>query len=113
MYEINSIAALASEEILKNERILKEYVKETNVGKKFLINQLKNLNLNYHETYANFLHVNFQDKKSQLKVFKYLNKKGILVRFPPNIKSLSKSFEVYFRTTELYENFSKEFEKIY
>ena len=87
MYEINSIAALASEEILKNERILKEYVKETNVGKKFLINQLKNLNLNYHETYANFLHVNFQDKKSQLKVFKNLNKKGILVRFPPNIKA--------------------------
>ena len=35
MYEINSIAALASEEILKNERILKEYVKETNVGKNF------------------------------------------------------------------------------
>ena len=25
---------------------------------------------------------------------------------------MSKSFEVYFRTTELYENFSKEFENI-
>ncbi len=87
MYEINSLAVLLAEETLKDDKILQRYVKETEKGKKYLLKELKFLNLQYYKTFANFILVNFHTKKMQLKVFKYLHKNKILVRFPPNIKA--------------------------
>jgi len=87
MYEISSIAVLVVNEILRNNNILKRYVRETLLGKKYLLNELKKIHLSSHQTYANFLLVNFKSKKNQEKVFKHLYQKKILVRYPPNIKA--------------------------
>ena len=60
-------------------------------SKKFLINELKKLNIDYIDTYANFFHIKFEQKSRTLEnIFK---KKGILFRKGPGVKG----FENYCR----------------
>jgi len=87
MYEINSISVLIIREIIKNDKIINKYVRETNLGKKFLIENLKNMDLNYYPTYTNFILVNFKNKKNQMKTFQFLNNNKILTRNAPNIRA--------------------------
>jgi histidinol-phosphate aminotransferase len=85
MYEINALAALVSEEIIKDGKILKKYVSDTSSGKKYLIKQLNNIGLESYDTFSNFILINFKTKKNQQRIFKLLTKNKILVRFPPDI----------------------------
>ena len=85
MYEISSISVLIIKEILKNDRIIKKYIQETNKGRKFLEKNLTKLGFSYYKTYSNFLLVNFNKEKLKQKIFNYLQKKNILVREAPNI----------------------------
>ena len=41
MYEINSLAVLIIKEILRNKNEYNKYIKETNNGKNYLIQELK------------------------------------------------------------------------
>ena len=91
MYEISSVSCLAIKEILKDYKLVKKYINETNKGKEFLINQLSKIKLKSFKTYSNFILVNFNTKNKCLKVFKNLNKKGILTRKAPNIKACENS----------------------
>ena len=91
MYEISSISCLAIKEILNNYQIVKKYINETNEGKKFLIDQLKKLDLKNFETFSNFILVDFKNKKLCSKIFNNLNKKGILTRKAPNIVACKNS----------------------
>ena len=84
MYEINSLAVLIIKEILRNKNEYNKYIKETNNGKNYLIQELKKINLNFYTTYANFILVEFKDKYTQEKIYNNLFKK-ILTRYPPNI----------------------------
>lgn len=91
MYEISSVSCLAIKEILKNYKLVKKYINETNKGKEFLVNQLSKIKLKSFKTYSNFILVNFNTKNKCLKVFKNLNKNGILTRKAPNIKACENS----------------------
>ena len=58
MYEINSLAILIIKEFIK-KKLTNQYAFQTNEGKKFLIKTLKKFKLNFFDTHANFIHVNF------------------------------------------------------
>tara|TARA_B100000029_G_C17607264_1_gene967857 strand:- start:8017 stop:9102 length:1086 start_codon:yes stop_codon:yes gene_type:complete len=85
MYEINALAVLIIKEVLKNKNEVKKYIRETSIGKKYLIKELKKLKLNFYKTYSNFILVNFLSSSKQKKIYKNLLKNNILVRYPPNI----------------------------
>ena len=93
MYEINSIAVLIVTELLKNEILVKKYLKETNAGKKYLISKLKALNFNYLKTHANFLHIDFEKKKHIAESL--FRKKNILIKGGPGVQG----YENYLRIT--------------
>ena len=93
MYEVNSIAVLVVTELLKNKKLVKKYLIETNKGKKYLISKLKILNINYLNTHANFLHIDFGRKKRIAEnIFK---KNNILIKGGPGVKG----YENYLRIT--------------
>lgn len=85
MYEINSLAILIIKEFIK-KKIDKEYAFQTNEGKKFLIKTLKKFKLNFFDTHANFIHVNFNKKRS--KIINQLKKNRILFKGGPGVKKL-------------------------
>lgn len=87
MYEISSVSCLAIKEILKNYKLVNQYINDTNKGKKYLINELRKLKLKNFKTFSNFILVDFNNKTLALKVFKKLNRKGILTRMAPNIEA--------------------------
>ena len=85
MYEINSFSVLIIKEILKSKIIFKKYVKETKKGKKYLIENLSKLGFSYHNTYTNFLLVDFKTSRLKMKVWNYLKRKNILIIGKPNV----------------------------
>tara|TARA_B100000700_G_scaffold273221_1_gene317376 strand:+ start:3157 stop:4227 length:1071 start_codon:yes stop_codon:yes gene_type:complete len=93
MYEINSIAALTVFELLKNDKLIKKYLKDTKQGKQYLIKKLKLLNYNFLKSYANFIHINFKNKKKIAE--KLFEKENILVKGGPGVAG----FEKYLRIT--------------
>lgn len=91
MYEINSIAYLAIEFLLKNNKIIKKHIKDVLHAKKFMIGELKKLKIDYLDTNANFFHIKFKKKIPDVEnIFK---KNKILVRKGPGVKG----FEKYLR----------------
>ena len=53
MYEMTPIAALTVFELLKNDKLIKKYLKDTKQGKQYLIKKLKLFNHNFLKSYAN------------------------------------------------------------
>lgn len=92
MYEINSLAVLIIKEFIR-KKIANQYAAETNLGKKFLIKKFKKIGLDYFDTHANFIHVDFKNKRK--KVINKLKKDKILFKGGPGVKKL----ENYIRIT--------------
>ncbi len=90
MYEVNSAAVVAAETILQNDRLTKNYLKETLKAKNLLIKILKKKNLRYFDSHANFILVDF--KKNKNKILKLAYKKNILI-------SKNSPFKNYIRIT--------------
>ena len=63
MYEVNSIALLFAEAVLDNWEEVESYIKETIEGKDYLIKELQRLGFSYVDTRANFIHIDFKNKK--------------------------------------------------
>ena len=78
MYEINSIGVLAVQEILKRSSVVTKYVEEQLTAKRYLLNQLKKRKIRYLDGYANFIYVDFKNKKKFAE--KYFFKKNILIK---------------------------------
>ena len=112
MYEINSIAVLMIKEIFKNDKIINKYTRETNLGKKFLIKNLKKMNLKHYPTYTNFILVDFKNSHNQKKVFQFLNKKKILVRNPPNIKACKNYIRITLGPTKIMKKLVNSLKKV-
>lgn len=91
MYEINSLSCLAIEFCLNNYSIVKKHIKEIQLAKRFLIKELKKLNVEYLDTYANFFHIKL-GKNSKI-IEKKFKSKGILIRKGPGVKG----FEAFSR----------------
>ena len=85
MYEINSLAILIIKEFIK-KKISKKYTKQTNIGKNFLLKNFEKHNLNYFDTHANFIHVDF--KKNKKKILNQFKKKHILFKGGPGVRKL-------------------------
>ena len=77
MYEVNSIGIEIAKLILKNKKIVKEYVRNTLLSKKKLLNFLKQKNVDYKDTRANFVLID--KNKINKKIFNYCKKKNILI----------------------------------
>lgn len=84
MYEINSFACLSIEFLLKKQRIIDNYVKDVIRAKNFFFKKLKSIQINYLDTYANFVHVDLKNKKRIIE--RELLKRKILVRKGPGVK---------------------------
>ena len=84
MYEVNSIAVLASTIVLKNPKTQKHYISETKRGLKILITYLKDNNISFIKTHANFIYINLGKKINYFynKLFKdgILTKKGLGIK---------------------------------
>ncbi len=91
MYEINSLSCLAIEFCLKNYSLVKKHVNNVKSAKKFLIKELKKLDIDFIDTYANFFHIKLGKNNNDLE--KKFRKKGILFRKGPGVKG----FENYSR----------------
>ena len=69
MYEINSLSCLAIEYCLNNYSLVDKHIKQVKSSKKFLINELKKLNIDYIDTHANFFILNLGKKAELWKIF--------------------------------------------
>lgn len=78
MYEINSIAVLFALEILDNWKLVDEYIRATDAGKKYLLKEFKALSFKTIDTYANFIHVDFGINKDN--ILSGFRRDGILIR---------------------------------
>ncbi len=66
-YEISSFSCLVFKQILKNNKTLIKYIKETQAGKNFLINNFKRLKIEFFPTNTNFILVKLSSKKNKRK----------------------------------------------
>lgn len=78
-YEISSFSCLVFKLILKNKEIIKNYIKETLIGKKYLIENFKRLEIEFFPTNTNFILVKLDSLKTKEKIIKSFAKKNILV----------------------------------
>ena len=78
-YEISHFSCLVLKLILKNKKIINDYIKDTLLGKKILIENLKRLNLNFFFTNTNFILIKFKTKKIKESFIKIFLKNNILV----------------------------------
>ena len=77
MYEISRLSNEFLNYCLKNKTELKNYFKEIKNSREFFSKELKKLNLQVPKSYGNFQLVNFNNKKTKLKVFNQIRKKNI------------------------------------
>ena len=85
MHEISHFSAFVAKLIFKNKKIYKNYLKETIIGKKYFEDFLDKKKLSYYESFANFLLVDFKNKKRMNKILNAAQKKGILIHGEPYI----------------------------
>ena len=78
-YEISSFSCLVFKSILKNKNILTNYIKETLIGKIFLIDNFKRLKIEFFPTNTNFILVKLNSEKIKKKIIESFAKKHILV----------------------------------
>ncbi len=78
-YEISSFSCLVFKLILKNKNIVKQYIKETLIGKKFLIDNFNRLKIEFFPTNTNFILVKLDSQKIKKKIIKLFAKRNILV----------------------------------
>ena len=112
MYEISSISCLAIKEIFKNYGLVKKYITQTEIGKKYLIKELRKLDLISFETFSNFILVDFRNYTLASKVFNQLNKKNILSRKAPNIHACKNSLRFTLGPKKYMQILIKEIKKL-
>ena len=84
LYEINSIGVLACTMMLKNSKIHKHYISETKKSLEVLVNFLKDNNIAFIKTQANFIYINIGKKINYF--YNKLLKDGILTKKGLGIK---------------------------
>jgi len=85
MHEISHFSAYVLDLLLKNQKVFKTYLLDTNKGKKYFENFLKKNKLSFYKSYANFILVDFKSKKLMHKILKEAAKKNILIHGEPFI----------------------------
>lgn len=80
MHEINNLAAYAVSWVIKYPQLFDEYYKVLDVSKKYLIQQLENLDIQSVNTYANFILVYLPDRGKTKNLGDKLKKFKILIK---------------------------------
>ena len=78
MYEITTISALLAGYVLGHYDRVFEYAKKTREGKDYLTDFFREKGFDVMESYANFLHVDFGDKRDE--IIDFLLKKKVLFK---------------------------------
>lgn len=78
MYEITSMSALLAEYVLNNYDRVFEYARETNEGKEYLSDYFIKKGFKVFKGFANFLHVDFGERKKSIVAF--LAKNNVLFK---------------------------------
>ena len=86
MYEMTTLTSIFVEEIIKNKKLENMYIKNIKLSKKIFIDYLKNKNIKFIDTKANFVHVEIIKNRS--KFFKALEMNQILINNNKIIKGL-------------------------
>lgn len=108
-YPINILAIKAAEYLLKNNEIIDEFIKKTESGRDYIIENLKKNNYEYSYNYGNYLLI--KTRKTPTEVFEKLKEKKILVKKYTN-KTLNLWIRITIGSVESMSLFWKEFEKI-
>lgn len=77
-FNVNLLAQIAADAALKDKTHIRNTLKTNNAGKRFLYTWFKKLNIDFVETYTNFIFVKFNSSSKE--IFKKLLKKGIVIR---------------------------------
>lgn len=79
IYEVNSFSILLGNLIIDNENIVINNMKHFNEGKKYLLDSLSSIGLNFFKSYANFLLIDMVSREFALSVKEELYKRKILI----------------------------------
>ena len=78
MYEVNQIGILFASKLLEDFSIVDKYIEDADIGKRWLVRELRLLGFDVVDTETNFIHVDFGSKLEKILSRFYSNK--ILVR---------------------------------
>ena len=78
-YELTSFSCLVLKQILKDQRIFKDYINQTLNDKIYLMKNLKKLNFDFFSTNTNFILIKLKSKIIKNKLIKIFARENILV----------------------------------
>jgi len=78
MYEVNQIAILFASKLLEDFSIVDKYIEDADIGKRWLVRELRLLGFDVVDTETNFIHVDFGSKLE--KILSRFRSNQILVR---------------------------------
>jgi len=79
MHEISSFSAYVAGIFLKNKKIVLDYIKSVQEGLIYFKKFLDKKNISYYKSYANFILVDFKNRKKFIKILKEAKKSKILI----------------------------------
>jgi len=85
MHEISYLSAYVGEYFLKNKGIIDKYIRNVKDGTRYFENFLKQKNINFFGSEANFILVDFKNKKNFKKMMSFAQKNKILIHGEPNL----------------------------
>ena len=114
IFDISYFSLKVAEYFLLNRKILKNYLKEIMVCKKFVGQECLKRNLEFLNTQANFFHI-FLKKNKVKKISKFLRNKKILVKskYSKGFKVLDNSIRVTYGSKQQMSYFFKQLDKVY
>jgi len=110
LYEINSVGVEASVLSLKNTKFYKKYISETKQGLKIIIKYLKENNIKFITTNANFIYINLGKKINYY--YKKLLKAGILSKKGLAVKGYNNYLRITLGPSQEMKIFISKFKKI-
>lgn len=111
MYEISTISALLAEYILDNYNRVLEYAERTRKGKKYLANYFSAKGFEVYQGHANFLHVDFGERKQE--IVSYLLKNNVLFKDRFDHPSLKRFSRFTVGPKEFIQGFIEIFNRLY
>ena len=114
IFDISYFSLKVAEYFLLNRKILKNYLKEIKVCKKFVEQECLKRNLEFLNTQANFFHI-FLKKNKVKKISKFLRNKKILVKskYSKGFKVLDNSIRVTYGSKQQMSYFFIQLDKVY
>jgi len=114
VFDISYFSVKVAEYFLLNPKILKNYLKEIQICKKFVVQECLRRKLDFLDTQANFFYI-FLKKNKIKKIYKFLKNKKILVKskYSKGFKVMDNSIRVTYGSKQQMSYFFKQLDKVY